>query len=264
MSREVVENTDGLLELRVTGVSATGCFGIPMRHFDEPLPEALHEAAEVSLVARAVELKVASILDALRDGAVDAEATLLSSLHRLLPQRHCEAAPPVVPGFLLVHVGVEGGLIKVDHRPVLHDPVRQSHGKLNALCLKPHRVLAVRVEFGVRRRLLDTVAAVEVPERVHGEAAAIELVDLLCSLPNSEVHPVGEAGATQEVLLYFGGANDLPRPSRALVANDEVIKVRGVLAFEAVDQLRQRGSLHAELLAELGVRNLPLAGEVGE
>ena len=46
--------------------------------------------------------------------------------------------------------------------------------------------------------------------------------------------------------------------------NDEVIKVRGVLAFEAVDQLRQRGSLHAELLAELGVGDLLLASEVGE
>ena len=48
------------------------------------------------------------------------------------------------------------------------------------------------------------------------------------------------------------------------MSNDEVIKVRGVLAFEAVDQLRQRGSLHAELLAEPGVGDLPLAREVGE
>jgi hypothetical protein len=108
------------------------------------------------------------------------------------------------------------------------------------------------------------VAAVEVPERVHVDADTIELHDLLGSLPKSEVHPVVEAGATQQVLLCLSGTDDLPRPSWALVSNDEVIKVRGVLAFEAVDQLRQRGSLHAELLAESGVGDLPLAREVGE
>ena len=163
-----------------------------------------------------------------------------------------------------MHVGVEGGLVEVDHRPVFHDPVRHSHGKLDPLCLELHGVLAVRVEFSISSRLPDTVAAVEVPERVHVDADTIELHDLLGSLPKSEVHPVGEAGATQEVLLCFGGANDHPRPSRALVANDKVFKVRGILAFETVDQLRQRGSLHAELLAEHGVGDLPLAGEVGE
>ena len=73
-----------------------------------------------------------------------------------------------------------------------------------------------------------------------------------------------EAGTAQQVLLCLGRANDLPGPSWPLVANDEVIKVRGVLTPEAVDQLRQRGSLHTQLLAELGVGDLLLASEVGE
>ena len=76
MSREVVQNTNWLQ---------------PARDFDDPLLEALHEGAEVVLVARAMELEVATILNARGDGTVDAEATLLSLLHRLLPQRHGEA-----------------------------------------------------------------------------------------------------------------------------------------------------------------------------
>jgi hypothetical protein len=121
VSREVIQNTDRLLV---------------MSHFDDLLSEALHEATKVILVRRAVELKVATVFDALRDSTVDAEATLLSSLHRLLPQRHSEAFTSVVPGLLLVHVRVEGGLIKVDHWPAFDDPVRHSHGKLNTLCFQ--------------------------------------------------------------------------------------------------------------------------------
>ena len=45
---------------------------------------------------------------------------------------------------------------------------------------------------------------------------------------------------------------------------DEVIKVGRVLPLEAVDQLTQCGSLDIQLLAELGVGDLQLAGKVGE
>ena len=46
--------------------------------------------------------------------------------------------------------------------------------------------------------------------------------------------------------------------------NDEVIKVRRVLTLEALDQLTKSGSLDTQLLAELGVGDLQLAGEVGQ
>ena len=45
---------------------------------------------------------------------------------------------------------------------------------------------------------------------------------------------------------------------------DEVIKVGRVLPLEAVDQLTQCGSLDTQLLTELGVGDLQLAGEVGQ
>ena len=92
----------------------------------------------------------------------------------------------------------------------------------------------------------------------------VEFLDLYRSLSKCEVHPVVEARAAQQVLLYFEGTYDLSGPSWPLMTNDEVIKVRGILAFETVDQLCQCGSLHAELLAELGVGDLLLASEVGE
>ena len=130
MSREVVQHTDGLL--------ATG-------HVDDPLTEALHESTEVYLVRGAVGLEVATILDALRDGTVNAEPILLSFLHRLLPQRHCKATTSVVPGLLLMHVRTEGRLVEVDHRPAVHDPVRHSHSKLDALSFKLNWVFTVRI-----------------------------------------------------------------------------------------------------------------------
>ena len=92
-----------------------------------------------------MELKVATVLDALTNGTVDAEPILLSSLHGLLPQRHCEASTSVVPGLLLMHVRIEGRLIEVDHWPAFHDPVRHSHSKLDALSFKLNWVFTVRI-----------------------------------------------------------------------------------------------------------------------
>ena len=102
-----------------------------------------------------------------------------------------------------MHVRVEGGLVKVDHWPAFHDPVRHSHGELNTLSLQHQGVFAVRIEFGISWRLLYSMAEVEVSECVHGDVGTTELVDLFCSLPKSEVHPVVEAGTTQKVLLCF-------------------------------------------------------------
>ena len=148
-------------------------------------------------------LEVATVLDALRDGTVNAEPILLSFLHRLLPQRHCKATTSVVPGFLLMHVRTEGRLVKVDHRSAVHYPVRHAHGELDALGFKFYRVLPVRIQLSVCWCLLDTVAKVEVPECLHLDINIVELLDLGRSLTESEVHPVGEAGTAQQVLLCF-------------------------------------------------------------
>ena len=112
-----------------------------------------------------------------------------------------------------MHVRVEGGLIKVDHWPAFYDPVRYSHSKLDAFGLQLYWVFTVRIEFSVCWCLLYTMAEVEVSECMHGDDDAIKLVDLLCSLTKSEVHPFVKAGTTQQVLLCFDGVDDLPGPS---------------------------------------------------
>ena len=144
-----------------------------------------------------MELKVATIFDALRDGTIDAKTTLFSFFHRLFPQRYCEAASSVVPGFLLVHIRVEGGLIKVDHWPAFHDPVRHSHSKFYALSLQLQWVFAVRVELCIRWRLFNSIPKVEQSQFLPRDIYIVEFLNLYHSLSKGEVHPVIEARAAQ-------------------------------------------------------------------
>ena len=143
-----------------------------------------------------MELKVATVLDALTNGTVDAESILLSFLHGLLPQRHCKASTSVVPGLLLMHVRIEGRLVEVDHRPVFHDPVRHSHSELDTLSFKLNWVFAVRIELGIRWCLLNAISKVEVSQFVPLNIDVVELLNLYYSLAKCEVHPVVETGAT--------------------------------------------------------------------
>jgi len=48
----------------------------------------LFDYIHLNIHLTAMELKVATVLDALTNGTVDAEPILLSFLHGLLPQRH--------------------------------------------------------------------------------------------------------------------------------------------------------------------------------
>jgi hypothetical protein len=92
-----------------------------------------------------MDFKVTTTLDTLRHTSIDTEAILVALLHRLLADGHGEPDASIVPGLLLVHVGVEGGLVKVDDRPAFYDPLGHPHRKFNPLILKPYGVFVVRV-----------------------------------------------------------------------------------------------------------------------
>ena len=113
-----------------------------------------------------MDFKVPTVLDALRHTSIDTEAVLVALLHRLLADGHGEPDTSIVPGLFLVHVRVEGGLIKVYDRPAFHDPVGHPHGEFNSLIFQSYWIFVVRVQFCVCRSLLDPIADVEISQGI--------------------------------------------------------------------------------------------------
>ena len=124
-----------------------------------------------------MDLKVATTLDTLRHASIDTEAVLVALLHRLLADGHGEPDASIVPGLLLVHVGVECGLVKVDDRPASHDPFGHPHREFDSLILQPHRVFVVWVQLSIRRSLFDAIPDIEISKRMFRDVDSVQLLD---------------------------------------------------------------------------------------
>ena len=86
---------------------------------------------------------------------------------------------------------------------------------------------------------------VEFSQCVQLDVYIIELLNLSCSLTQCKVNPFMEAGVTEQVLFSLSRAYDLSWSSRALVTNDEVAKVRRILALKTIDHFTKCSTLNA-------------------
>ena len=124
-----------------------------------------------------MDFKVTTTLDTLRHTSIDTEAVLVALLHRLLADGHGEPDASIVSGLLLVHVGVECGLVKVDDRPAFYNPFGHPHRKFNSLTLQPYRVFVIWVQLSICRSLFYTIADIEVSERIFRDVDSVQLLD---------------------------------------------------------------------------------------